>query len=140
SDSGRVLTGGDDGKVVATGSDGECVTIFTDAGRRWIDNVACGPQAALAWSAGKQAFVRSERSGERTLQAPSTVGGLAFAPKGLRLALAHYNGVTLWFPGAQSEPQLLPWKGSHLHLAFSHDGQFLVTSMQEPTLHGWRLS
>ena len=36
----------------------------------------------------------------RMLEVPSTVGGLAFAPKGFRLAIAHYNGVTLWFPNA----------------------------------------
>ena len=70
---------------------------------------------------------------------PSTVGGLAFAPKGLRLAVAHYNGVTLWFPNAQAAPEMLEWKGSHLDVAFSPDGKFLVTAMQEPTLHGWRL-
>ena len=34
---------------------------------------------------------------------------------------------------------MLEWKGSHLDVAFSPDGQFLVTAMQEPTLHGWRL-
>ena len=25
------------------------------------------------------------------------------------------------------------------HVAFSTNGQFLVTAMQEPTLHGWRV-
>ncbi len=139
-DTRRLLTGGDDGKVVVIGLDVASVTIFEDTKHRWVDNVACGPQGALAWSAGKQAFVRSERGGDRTLEVPSTVGGLAFAPKGLRLAVAHYNGVSLWFPNARSEPELLPCKGSHLEPAFSPDGRFLVSSMQEPTLHGWRLS
>ena len=69
----------------------------------------------------------------------STVGGLAFAPKGLRLAIAHYNGATLWFPNAKADPDTLEWKGSHLGVKFSPDGRFLVTSMQEPMLHGWRL-
>src|SRR5436189_262554 len=67
-------------------------------------------------------------------------GGVAFAPKGLRLAVAHYNGVTLWFPNVQSAPDTLPWKGSHLAAIFSPDARFLITSMQEPTLHGWRLA
>ena len=74
------------------------------------------------------------------LEVPSTVGALAFAPKGFRLAIAHYNGVTLWFPNAQATPDRLEWKGSHLGASFSPDGRFLITSMQEPTLHGWRLS
>jgi WD40 repeat protein len=71
----------------------------------------------------------------------STVGGLAFAPKGFRLAIAHYNGATLWFPNAlQALPEKLEWKGSHLDVTFSPDGRFLVTGMQEPALHGWRLA
>ncbi len=77
----------------------------------------------MAWSAGKQAFVRAGKDAERTLELPSTPGGLAFAPKGLRLAIAHYNGVTLWFPNAQTEPERLDWKGSHLGVTVSPDGQ-----------------
>ncbi len=69
------------------------------------------------------------------------MAGLAFAPKGLRVAIAHYNGVTLWFPNAAGvAPEKLEWKGSHLGVAFSPDGRFVVTCMQEPTLHGWRLA
>ena len=75
-----------------------------------------------------------------TLELPSTPGGLAFLPKGLRLAIAHYNGVTLWFPNAQTEPERLAWKGSHLGVTVSPDGRFVVTTMQEPMLHGWRLA
>jgi WD40 repeat protein len=83
--------------------------------------------------------VRAAKGEEKIIEAASTVGGLSFAPKGLRLAVAHYNGVTLWFPNAQAKPEQLEWKGSHLAASFSPDGRFLVTSMQEPTLHGWRL-
>jgi WD40 repeat protein len=57
----------------------------------------------------------------------------------MRLAIAQYNGVTLWFPNAQAAPDMLEWKGSHHHVAFSPDGKFVVTAMQEPALHGWRL-
>jgi WD40 repeat protein len=67
------------------------------------------------------------------------VGALAFAPKGFRLAVAHYNGASLWFPNAKAQPETLEWKGSHLGAIFSPDGRFLVTAMQESTLHGWRL-
>jgi WD40 repeat protein len=95
----------------------------------------------MAWSAGKQAFVRSAKGVERIFEAPSTVGALAFAPKGFRLAIAHYNGATLWFPNAAgAEPETLAWRGSHLAATFSPDGRFLITAMQEPTLHGWRLA
>jgi WD40 repeat protein len=134
----RVVTGGDDGKVVATSADGQSTIIATDEKRRWIDHVAAGPDGAVAWSAGKTAFVRTGRGDIRSLEVPSTVGGLAFAPKGLRLAVAHYNGVSLWFPNVQAPPQKLEWKGSHHDVAYSADGFFLVTAMQEPALHGWR--
>jgi WD40 repeat protein len=140
SDGDRIITGGDDGKVVSTGPDGESAVIATDAKRRWIDHVAVGPNDTIAWSAGKQAFARSAKGAERVLEMPSTVGGLAFAPKGVRLAIAHYNGVTLWFPNAQTEPERLEWKGSHLGATMSPDGKFVVSSMQEAMLHGWRIS
>ena len=86
SDGGRVVTGGDDGKVVATDAKGNSETVATDAKRRWIDHVAIGPADAVAWSAGKQAFARTGKGAEKSLEVASTVGGLAFAPKGLRLA------------------------------------------------------
>jgi WD40 repeat protein len=143
SDGERILTGGDDGRVVATGIDRVASLIAADAKKRWIDHLAIGPgtHGALAWSAGREAFVLVGKGIQRRLEAPSTVGGLAFAPKGLRLAIAHYRGVTLWFPNAaQVEPERLEWKGSHLDVSFSPDGRFLVTAMQEPTLHGWRLA
>jgi WD40 repeat protein len=139
-DASRIVTGGDDGKVMATDAEGKSIALATDAKHRWIDHVAVGPAGAIAWSAGKEVFVRSAKGGERTLAVPSTAGALAFAPKGLRLAVAHYNGVTLWFPNAESAPDTLAWKGSHLAAIFSPDARFLVTSMQEPTLHGWRLA
>ena len=134
-----VITGGDDGKVFVTGENGEIRLVAADAKHRWIDHVAAGPDGAVAWSAGKSAYVMPGKGEPRTLEVPSTVGGLAFAPKGVRLAIAHYNGVTLWFPNAEARPEKLEWKGSHHHVAFSPDGQFLVTAMQEPALHGWRV-
>jgi WD40 repeat protein len=74
------------------------------------------------------------------LEVSSTVGGLAFFPKGYRLAVSHYNGVTLWFPNARAAPEKLEWKGSHLATAVSPHGRFVVTAMQEGALHGWRLA
>lgn len=136
----RIVTAGDDGNIAATAADMTTTTIATDAKHRWIDHVAIAPDGMIAWSAGKDAFVQSRKGEPRKLEAPSTVGGLAFAPKGLRLAVAHYHGVTLWFPNAaEAKPERLEWKGSHLDVTFSPDGRYLVTAMQEPTLHGWRL-
>jgi len=140
SDGRRIVTGGDDGKVVALDAKGEVSTLATDAKRRWIDNVALHPDGAVAWSASKTAYVRSGKDQEKSLDVASTVGGLAFAPKGLRLAVAHYNGVTLWFPNMAGTPESLQWAGSHLAVMFSPDNKFLVTGMHEPALHGWRLA
>jgi WD40 repeat protein len=135
----RVITGGDDGRLVATDNAGATQVLATDAKHRWIDHVAAAPDGAVAWSAGKTAFVRPAQGEVRSLDVVSTVGGLAFAPKGFRLAIAHYNGASLWFPKAEAAPEVLEWKGSHLGVLFSADGKFVVTTMQEPMLHGWRL-
>lgn len=140
SDGKRIVIGGDDGKLVAVNGKGETEVIATDAKRRWIDNVAIHPDGAVAWSVGKTAFVRAPKGEEKSLEVSSTVGGLAFAPKGLRLAVAHYNGVTLWFPNMAATPESLEWKGSHLAVIFSEDNRFLVTAMHESALHGWRLA
>lgn len=140
SDGKRLVTGGDDGQVVAIDADGAVEIIARDAKRRWIDQVALGHDGAVAWSAGRTAFVRTAKGAEKSLDVPSSVGGLAFAPKGFRLAVAHYGGVSLWFPNATAAPDMLEWKGSHLGVTISPDGRFVITTMQEPTLHGWRLA
>ena len=140
SDGERIVMGGDDGKVVALNAKAEVALLATDAKRRWIDNVALHSDGAVAWSVGKTAFVRAAKGEEKSLEVPSTVGGLAFAPKGLRLAIAHYNGATLWFPNMAATPEFLAWAGSHLAVTFSPDNKFLVTAMHEAAMHGWRLA
>ena len=118
----RIVTGGDDGKVTATDASGASTVIATDPKRRWIDRVALGPAGAVAWSAGKTAYVRTGKGAEHALDVASTVGALAFLPKGFRLAIAHYGGATLWFPSAKAEPERVEWKGSHLAATVSPDG------------------
>ena len=81
SDGERIITGGDDGKLVATGADGAHRVLAADDKQRWIDQVALGPDNAVAWSAGKTAHVLTKKGEERIFEAPSTVAGLAFAPK-----------------------------------------------------------
>lgn len=134
----RLVTGGDDGKVVALDASGETKVLVTDPKRRWIDSIALHADGTLAWSAGRTATVETPK-GAKSIEVASTVGGLAFLPKGFRLAIAHYNGVTLWFPNMTGTPELHEWKGSHLAVTASPDARFLVTSMHESALHGWRL-
>ncbi|HEY5205107.1 MAG TPA: WD40 repeat domain-containing protein [Roseiarcus sp.] len=137
SDGKTLLTGGDDGRVVAVLADGSVEDIADEKGR-WIDALALRGKAC-AWSAGKQVRARDESGAIKSWAAPTTARGLAFQRKGFRLAATHYNGATLWFPKVEGAPQTVEWKGAHLDVTFSPDGRFLVTSMQENALHGWRL-
>lgn len=138
-DGARLVTGGDDGRVAVTGPDGSTRT-FAEAGAfAWIDALALHKDGGVAWSAGKKVFARDPKGKEKVLETPSTVRGLAFAPKGYRLAVAHVDGATLWFPNLETAPEKLEWKGAHLDVVWSPDGRFVVTSMQENALHGWRL-
>ncbi len=136
-DEDRLVTGGDDGCVVLTNMNGVCETIVTETSK-WIDAVAIR-EGAIAWSAGHCISARSIKGETRSLSLNSSSRGLKFFPKGYRLAIAHYNGATLWFPNASS-PELLRWNGSHLDITISPDARFVITSMQENTLHGWRLT
>jgi WD40 repeat protein len=138
SDGNRIVTGGDDGRVVVTDIGGTS-EVFAEPRGRWIDAIALGPAGALAWSVGKSVTARDGKRRLSTWEAPSSARGLAFAPKGFRLAVAHYNGASLWFPGTQAPPEQLEWKGSHLDVTWSQDARFIVTTMQENALHGWRL-
>ncbi len=135
---GRIVTGGDDGRIVATASDGTTTELGHEKGR-WIDALALGPSGAVAWSAGKTVTARDGKGGIKTFAAPSSSRGLAFAPKGYRLAISHVDGASLWFPNVAGAPERLEWKGVHLDVVWSADGRFVVSSMQENQLHGWKL-
>jgi WD40 repeat protein len=134
----RLVTGGDDGRVAVTGADGSTRT-FAETGGSWVDSLALHGSGGIAWSAGRNVTSRDEKGREKSLVTPSSARGLAFAPKGYRLAIAHYNAVTLWFPNLDKEPELLEWKGSHIDVTWAPDGRFVISTMQENALHGWRL-
>lgn len=135
---GVLVTGGDDGRILRFQGAAAPETVGEAQG--WIDAVAIGPDGAVAWSSGKRIFARDGKGVVKSFEAPSTARGLAFAPKGYQIAVAHYGGVSLWFPRVDSPAKTLPWKGSHIDVTFAPDGRFVVTTMQESALHGWRLS
>lgn len=136
----RLLTSGDDGRIVSIESTGKTERLVVDARRRWIDHVAAGRNGSIAWSLGKEAFWRSSDGAQTCIQLPSSCGGLAFAPDDTAVAVAHYNGATLWRPGEPSSPRELASKGMHLQPSFSRDGKILLTAMREPNLHAWSIA
>ena len=116
-----VCTEGEDGKVCA--SAGETTEVLAEAGRKWISSVASGPQGAIAYAAGRSAFVRFSDGRTKEFQHPRTVEGLAFSPKGMRFGVARYNGVTLHFPATDGKPTELEWAGAHTAITFSPEGR-----------------
>jgi WD40 repeat protein len=134
----KFFTGGDDGRVVASQTGG--VQEIADEEGKWIDALAARDDGSIAWSSGKNVRARDHDGGLKTFAAPSSVRGLAFMPKGYRIAIAHYDGATLWFPNAAAPPDHFKWKGSHLSITASPDGRFLATTMQENALHAWRVA
>ncbi len=139
SDGERLITGGDDGRIVSTTAEGEPAELAKDPKGRWIDAVTVSAAGSLAWNAGRTVHARDDKGRVKSLDVASTPQGLVFAPKGYRLAIAQMNGVSLWYPNTEAKPEFLEWKGSHLDLTWSPDGRFVVSSMQENALHGWRL-
>jgi WD40 repeat protein len=135
----RLITGGEDGKVFAVGAGGE-VEELASVGKKWITSVAAGPQGAVAYGTGRAATALLSGGTSRTIECTRSVEGLAFAPRGVRLAIARYNGATLAFPATEGKPIELEWAGAHTGVTFSPDGNFLVTTMQENALHGWKLA
>lgn len=134
----RLITGGEDGKVFS--SAGDSAELIAEAGRKWVSSVAAGPQGAIAFASGRNATVRFADGKLREFSHPRSVEGLAFAPRGMRLGVARYNGATLHWILAESQPTEMHWDGAHTGITFSPDGNFIVTTMQENALHGWKLS
>lgn len=136
--SNSLLSGGEDGKVVRFTADGE-VRQIAEAPRKWINVVAGGPQGAVAYAHGKASHVVLPDGTIKEFPEERTVEALAFASKGLRIAAARYNGVSLHWVNTSAPAADLEWKGAHTGVTFSPDGRFLVTTMQENALHGWKL-
>lgn len=138
-----VVTGGDDGRLVWS-RPGQGAETLAEVKGRWIDAVAASPASGLvAFAAGRELHVRDVADPAFAAVFPhdKSVADVAFDAKGRRIAAATYGGAALWYARiAQQKPVFLKWAGSHIAVAFSPDSRFLMSSMQENQLHGWRLS
>ena len=137
-----VITGGDDGRLIWHRR-ADAGVLATSAKGQWIDAVDASAESGLiAFSAGKTLTVLDAKDAgfRRDFQHERTVSGVAFEPKGRRIATSTYGGAALWFARiAEQKPTFLKWAGSHTAVTFSPDGAFVVTAMQDSQLHGWRL-
>ena len=137
-----LVTGGDDGRLVWSRTSGP--EELAKVAGRWLEAVAASPDSKLiAFSAGRDLHVRdtADPTFARVFAHERSVADIAFDPKGRRIAAATYGGVALWYARiADQKPLLLKWAGSHVGCAFSPDGKFLISAMQDNQLHGWRVA
>ena len=136
-----VVTGGDDGRVIWHRR-GDAGVLATAKGQ-WIDAIDASAESGLiAFSAGKTLSVIDAKDAgfRRDFVHERTVSGVAFEPKGRRIATSTYGGAALWFARiAEQKPTFLKWAGSHTGVTWSPDGAFVITAMQDNQLHGWRI-
>jgi WD40 repeat protein len=137
-----VITGGDDGRLVWSRPGGG--ETLAEVKGRWIDAVAASAESGLvAFAAGRDLHVRDVKDAafERVFTHERSVADVAFDPKGRRIAAATYGGAALWYARiTPQKPIFLKWAGSHVAVAWSPDGKFLMSAMQENQLHGWRVA
>ena len=135
-----LVTGGDDGRVIWSRK-GEAGVLATAKG--WIDSIDASAESKLiAFSSGRTVSVidATDMGFRRDFTHERTVSGVAFDPKGRRVAASTYGGAWLWYARiAEQKPTKLAWAGSHTGVVFSPDGAFVITTMQDNQLHGWRL-
>ena len=136
-----VVSGGDDGRLIWHRR--EEAGVLATAKGQWIDAIDASAESGLiAFSAGKTLSVVDAKDAgfRRDFQHERTVSGVAFDPKGRRIATSTYGGAALWFARiAEQKPTFLKWAGSHTAVTFSPDGAFVITAMQDAQLHGWRI-
>jgi WD40 repeat protein len=136
------VTGGDDGRLMWSRPGG--AVLIAETKGKWIDAVAASAASGLiAFAAGREVHVRdtADAAFARVFRHERSVADVAFDPKGRRLATATYGGAMLWYARiAEQKPQALKWAGAHIAILWSPDGRFLISSMQENALHGWRVA
>ena len=137
------VSGGDDGRLVRIAVDG-AVSELMNVPNRQVDVLAISRSGRFrAAAVGREVRLLDSQGvvRARAVDHPSTIAGLAFHPKGKRLAVAHYGGVTLWWTATLGQSaKRLEWRGSHIGVSWSPDGSHVMTATQECELHGWQVA
>lgn len=137
------VAGGEDGRLVSFTAQGEARELAQHK-NQWLEQIAVAPNLGQVFYALGKTVARVRADGSvpgAAWPVPSTPGSLAVHPQEKRLAVAHYNGVSVFPLNAKhAEPMKLPWQGSHLLSLWHPNGDNIITTMQEPALHGWRLT
>ncbi|UXA69783.1 WD40 repeat domain-containing protein [Xanthomonas prunicola] len=138
-DAGGLLSGGDDGVFARTDAAG--MQVLAHFPGQWVEHVAVSAEGGQACAVGRRVHLWDAAGGNQVLEHPSSVGGMAFDRSGRCLAVAHYGGLTLWTrDGPEWSAASLACRGSHLGVIWSPDGRYVLSSMQEQAVHGWRVA
>jgi WD40 repeat protein len=139
------LSGGDDGRVVILDPVLGETNQIAEHQNQWVDHVAASADGKFrAYSVGKKIYVIDDEGKAKfpePLVTPSSPGDIEFSPNSKRIAVSHYNGLSLWWMNARdTSAAKMEWKGSHLGIVWSPDGKNVLTSLQENALHGWQVA
>jgi WD40 repeat protein len=138
---GGFVSAGDDGTIKRILPDGS-VSEWARHPGQWVERLLALPDGRLAYGLGRMLRLLDPETGAVTELGPhdSTVAG--FDVLGGRLAVAHYNAITLWdyTTGQPADPPRLDWKGSNLVVSQAPDGRHIATATQSGDIHVWRLA
>ncbi|CAK7193198.1 hypothetical protein COMNV_01412 [Commensalibacter sp. Nvir] len=146
-DNNSFLTAGDDNQIAFTKLGDKSSFVLKTMGwvehmHTWLDSNSNSYNVAL--SVGKQIVVyrNSFKTLFLTLEHSSTVNDFCLNKQKNALAMAHYDGATLWKLETKNSKKSkeFSWSGSHLQILVHPKNEVIVTSMQNYDLHGWRIS
>lgn len=136
-----MLVGTDDGRLIRIAAEGTVETLWA-GGSGWTEQIATHAARGLrALAQGRSVRVIDGHGAVLAVldDHPSTPTGLGFSPDGGEISVSHYDGLTVWTIATASKAHALHWHGSHTGLAWSPDGRYIVTAMQDKELHCWRM-